>query len=440
MDLLLLGLSVAVALLAVVIVARQAFTSQRLRLLLEQSLAGTRAEAETTRSALRASATETAERLALLRGTFEVGIEQIRGALSREQGDFRLALAETQRLGAEQLGIQFDSVRAMVDMKLREMREGNEAKLAEIQKTVNEQLHAAVEKQMQDSFARVIDQFAAVQKAMGDVQAVTAQIGDIKRLFTNVKTRGGWGETQVRILLDDILPPGAYETNRRIRPDSDEAVEFAVIMPGRGEHRPLLPIDAKFPVEDYERLLAASEAGDLEGERVAIRQLERRVRDEAKKIAAKYIVPPVTVEFAILYLPTDALYAEAARIPGLIDDIGRESRVLLMGPALLPALLRTIHLGFVTLALEQKADQIRDLLGATQTEMIKMDGVLERLARQAGAFSNTIERVRVRTRAVRRTLRGVEAVDSDRADSLLVSEVEEGLIASLDDTDAESDS
>ncbi len=299
------------------------------------------------------------------------------------------------------------------------MREGNEAKLAEIQKSVNEQLHAAVEKQMQTSFERVIDQFTAVQKAMTDVQAVTAQIGDIKRLFANVKTRGGWGEAQVRAMLDDILPPGAYLTNHKVRADSDDVVEFAVIMPMRGEVRPLLPIDAKFPVEDYERLLAASEAGDPEAERVATRALERRIRDEAKKIAAKYVNPPVTVEFAVLYLPTDALYAEVARIPGLIDDIGRDQRVLVMGPSLFPALLRTIHLGFVTLALEQKADQIRDLLGATRTEMLKMDDVLERLAKQAGTFSTTIDRARTRTRAVRRKLKGVQALDPVTAERLL---------------------
>ena len=284
---------------------------------------------------------------------------------------------------------------------------------------MNEQLHAAVEKQMGESFNRVIDQFTAVQKAMGDVQAVTAQIGDIKRLFSNVKTRGGWGETQVRAMLDDILPPGAYETNKKVRPDSDDVVEFAVIMPMRGDNRPVLPIDSKFPVEDYERLLAASEAGDIEAERAATRMLERRVRDEARKIAAKYIAPPVTVEFAILYLPTDALYAEVARIPGLVDDIGRECRVLLMGPTLFPALLRTIHLGFVTLALEHKADQIRDLLGATRTEMLKMDEVLERLAKQAGTFSATIDRARMRTRAVGRKLRGVEQVEAVQAEALL---------------------
>jgi DNA recombination protein RmuC len=254
---------------------------------------------------------------------------------------------------------------------------------------------------------------------MTDVQAVTAQIGDIKRLFANVKTRGGWGETQVRAMLDDVLPPGAYLTNHKIRPGSDDAVEFAVIMPMRGENRPLLPIDAKFPVEDYERLLAASDAGDAEMEKLARRGLERRIRDEARKINAKYIFPPVTVEFAVLYLPTDALYAEIARIPGLIDDLGRDSRVLVMGPTLFPALLRTIHLGFVTLALESKADQIRNLLGATRSEMLKMDAVLDRLFKQANTFSTTIERARTRTRAMGRTLRNLGEVDPTTSEALL---------------------
>jgi DNA recombination protein RmuC len=406
--LILVAVTLVVSAAGCVIILRQANALQALRLLAEQTQAGLRSEGETTRSAMRAGEIGGAERLAGLRGALDVATEQIRTTLSRDQGELRLALAEGQAKAS-----------ALLELKLRELREGNEAKLADIHKTVNEQLHAAVEKQMGESFNRVIDQFTAVQKAMGDVQAVTAQIGDIKRLFSNVKTRGGWGETQVKAMLDDVLPPGAYETNKKVRPDSDEVVEFAVIMPMRGENRPVLPIDSKFPVEDYERLLAASEAGDIEAERAATRMLERRVRDEARKIAAKYIAPPVTVEFAILYLPTDALYAEVARIPGLVDDIGREFRVLLMGPTLFPALLRTIHLGFVTLALEHKADQICDLLGATRTEMLKMDEVLGRLAKQAGTFSNTIEQARVRTRAVGRKLRGVEHIDAAQAETLL---------------------
>ncbi len=424
--LILVAVTLLVSAAGCVIILRQAHALQALRLLAEQTQSGLRSESETTRVAMRASETTGAERLVGLRGALDVAAEQIRTALSRDQGELRLALAEGQA-----------KAQALLELKLRELREGNEAKLAEIHKTVNEQLHAAVEKQMGESFNRVIDQFTAVQKAMGDVQAVTAQIGDIKRLFSNVKTRGGWGEAQVKAMLDDILPPGAYETNKKVRPDSDDVVEFAVIMPMRGENRPLLPIDSKFPVEDYERLLAASEAGDIEGERAATRMLERRVRDEARKIATKYIAPPVTVEFAILYLPTDALYAEVARIPGLVDDIGRQCRVLLMGPTLFPALLRTIHLGFVTLALEHKADQIRDLLGATRTEMLKMDDVLDRLAKQAGTFSATIDRARMRTRAVGRKLRGVEQVEATRAETLLeLADVTHG--ADADEIGAES--
>ena len=402
-------LCLVLALLVILVSQRRQFRDlQKFRLVIEQSLAGDHGEAENTRIAVRAAGMESMERIAALRGDQAIGVEQIRVTLTRDQGDLRLALLEGQQKTTGAIAAQFETTRNLI-----------EAKLAEIQKTVNEQLHEAVEKQMTSSFERVIDQFTAVQKAMGDVQAVTAQIGDIKRLFANVKTRGGWGETQVRAMLDDVLPPGAYHANHKLREDSDDAVEFAVIMPMRGDNRPLLPIDAKFPVEDYERLLAASEAGDPELERLARRGLERRIRDEAKKIHAKYIHPPVTVEFAVLYLPTDALYAEVARIHGLIDDLGRDYRVLVMGPSLFPALLRTIHLGFVTLALESKADQIRTLLGATRTEMLKMDEVLDRLAKQAGTFSTTIDRARTRTRAVSRKLRGLEAVDPIAAETLL---------------------
>lgn len=375
-----------------------------LRLVAQQGTAGERSEAETTRRVLSA---ETAERTAALRGALDAGIEQVRTVLAREQGELRIALADGQHRTGE------------------ELRNLLEAKLAEIQRTVNEQLHAAVEKQMTDSFARVIDQFAAVQKAMGDVQAVTAQIGDLKRLFSNVKTRGGWGEAQLRALLDDLLPPGSYETNCKPRPDSDEVVEFAVRMPVRGETSPLLPIDSKFPVEDYERLIVAAEAGDVEAERVARKGLERAIREQAHKIAAKYICPPHTVEFAVMYLPTDGLFAEVARMPGLIDEIGRECRVLVLGPSLLPAMLRTIQLGFVTLALEQNADRVRELLGATRTEMMKIDDALGKLAKNAGTMANNIENARRRTRAVDRVLRSVAVIDPARAQEVLEIEAEE---------------
>ena len=233
-DLALLAVLCGLVLIVFFLLRRQSLAMERLRLLTEQAVAGTKGEAERTRATLEAIARDSTERIATLRAAQETGIEQVRTVLGREQGELRLAVAEAQRLAAEQAGRQFETLRTAIGTQLREMREGNETRLAEIRASVNEQLATAVEKQMTDSFARVIDQFAAVQKAMGDVQAVTAQIADIRRLFSNVKTRGGWGETQVRAMLDDILPPGAYLTNHRIRPDGDEAVEFAVLMPMKG--------------------------------------------------------------------------------------------------------------------------------------------------------------------------------------------------------------
>jgi len=402
---------------ALLLIWRQGATLDRLRLLAGQALAGQRAEWETLRADIAAS-----ERA-------------LTAAIQAANADsMGRALAGIQTATAA-VGNTSEALRATVEARLRELREGNEIKLAEIQRSVNERLDQAVEKQMTASFARVIDQFAAVQKAMGDVQAVTAQIGDLKRLFGNVKTRGGWGETQVRAILDDVLPPGAYETNWKPRADADFMVEFAVIMPVRGPDRPRLSVDAKFPMEDYERLLAAAEAGDAEAERQARHGLERRVRDEARRVAEKYIAPPATVEFAVIYLPTDGLYAEVARVPGLIDELGRVQHVLVLGPSLLPALLRTVQLGYVTLALEQKSDEIRVLLGAVRTEMLRMDEVLAKLGKQANGLSNTIESARVRTRAMDRKLRGVEALEPGEADRLL-GEADADLVAEPADSDA----
>ncbi len=316
--------------------------------------------------------------------------------------------------------------REVLDKKLTEMREISEKRLAEIQKSVNEQLAGAVEKQMNESFARVIDQFTAVQKAMGEIQAVTGQIGDIKRLFGNVKTRGGWGETQVKALLDDILPEGSYEVNVRLRENSADSVEFAVVMPTMGEARVLLPVDAKFPIEDYERLLNAWEAADPIAEAAARKALEIRIRGEAKKIAEKYILPPRTVEFGVMYLPTEGLYAEVARIPGLIDDIGRNHRVLILGPSLLPALLRTIQLGHVTLALSKNAESVRELLSATKGEMGKMADVLDKLGKQVGTVTKTIGEAQSRTRQIARKLKTIEALPGDQSGGVLG--IEDGVV------------
>jgi DNA recombination protein RmuC len=400
---------------------------ERLRLQNEQLLAGLRAEGDTTRTQL--AAVERGLTAAIQSGTtgaLTKAFEQITAAtttVAASMDAMRASAGEEQR-----------RIGATLDAQLTALRESNEKRLGEMQTVVNEQLHAAVEKQMEQSFARVVDQFTAVQKALGDVQAVTAQIGDIKRLFSNVKTRGGWGEAQLRAMLEDVLPMGSFEANAKLRDGSDDMVDFAVAMPMRGGARVWLPVDAKFPVEDYERLIAAAEAGDGDAERSARRGLERRLRDECRKINDKYINPPVTVEFGVLYLATDGLYAEVARVPGLLEEMSRECRVMILGPSLFPALLRTVQLGHVTLALEEKADQIRDLLGATKTEMAKMDVVLGKLEKNASAMTNTIVSARTRARAVGRKLRTLEAVEGARAETLL--ELEADLAGAIEPDEA----
>jgi DNA recombination protein RmuC len=378
---------------------------QRLGLTLDKLLANERAEAETTRAFL--AAAEGRLTAAIQAGTTE--------ALSRA---FSQISAATQNVASTVDGLRRQAAEdAQKTLALLESR------LTTIQSSVNEKLHEAVEQQMTVSFARVLEQFAQVQQAMGEVQTAAAQIGDLKRLFSNVKTRGGWGEAQLGAMLEQILPPGAFERNFAVKDGARERVDFALRMPAR--EKLWLPVDAKFPTEDYERLLAAADAADNEAERTARDGLAVRVRLEAKKIREKYISPPETVDFGVMYLPSDGLFAEVARIPGLIDDVRSREKVIILGPTLLPAMLQTIHLGHVTLDLEKRAGEIGKLLGATRGEMVKMDDVLAKLAANASAMSNNIEKARVRTRAVSRVLRNVEMVDGAPAQVLLGLENEE---------------
>lgn len=378
---------------------------QRLKLVLEQVLAGSRAEAEFVRQSL--GATEGRLAAAIQSGTTDAlskAFEQISAAT--------LNVASTVEGLRRQAGEDAQKTTALL-----------ETRLGVIQASVNEKLHEAVEQQMTASFARVLEQFAQVQLAMGEVQNAAAQIGDLKRIFSNVKTRGGWGEAQLGAMLEQILPPGAYERNFSLKDGSRERVDFALRMPSR--ERVWLAVDSKFPTEDYDRLLTAVDAADADAERAARDGLAVRVRLEAKKIREKYICPPETVDFAVLYLPSDGLFAEVARIPGLIDDVRTKDKIIVLGPTLLPAMLQTIHLGHITLDLEKRAGEIGKLLGATRGEMVKMDQVLEKLAANASAMSNNIEKARVRTRAVSRVLRNVEMVEAETGEPLLGLTAEE---------------
>jgi len=372
---------------------------QRLKLVLDQVLAGNRAEAEFLRASL--GATEGRLTSAIQSGTTD--------ALSKA---FEQMSVATQNVAAT-----LDGLRRQAAEDAQKTTQVLEARLGVIQTSVNEKLHEAVEQQMTASFARVLEQFAQVQQAMGEVQSAAAQIGDLKRIFSNVKTRGGWGEAQLGSLLEQILPPGSFERNFAVKDGARERVDFALRMPSRAVV--WLPVDAKFPTEDYDRLLTAAEQADADGERAAREGIAIRVRLEAKKIREKYISPPETVDFAVLYLPSDGLFAEVARIPGLLDDVRSREKVIILGPTLLPAMLQTIHLGHITLDLEKRAGEIGKLLGATRGEMVKMDQVLEKLAANATAMSNNIEKARVRTRAVGRVLRTVEMVEAETSQALL---------------------
>lgn len=371
----------------------------RLKLVLEQVLAGSRAEAEFLRQSL--GATEGRLAAAIQSGTTD--------ALSKA---FEQISAATQNVAST-----VDGLRRQAAEDAQKTTALLETRLGVIQASVNEKLHEAVEQQMTASFARVLEQFAQVQLAMGEVQNAAAQMGDLKRIFSNVKTRGGWGEAQLGAMLEQILPPGAYERNFALKDGSRERVDFALRMPSR--ERVWLAVDSKFPTEDYDRLLSAVDAADADAERGARDGLAVRVRLEAKKIREKYICPPETVDFAVLYLPSDGLFAEVARIPGLIDDVRSRDKIIVLGPTLLPAMLQTIHLGHITLDLEKRAGEIGKLLGATRGEMVKMDQVLEKLAANASAMSNNIEKARVRTRAVSRVLRNVEMVEAEAGEPLL---------------------
>lgn len=299
----------------------------------------------------------------------------------------------------EQSTLRLDQARAM-----QLLTEQSLQNLTELRQSVTERLNKAVETQMQSSFQRVVEQFSEIQKLMGEVNSVTAQMSDLKRLFTNVKTRGGWGEAQLQSILDDILPTGTYERNVRLKDNSMEIVEFAVHMPAQGSHKPLMAIDSKFPTEAYERLIQAIEEGNSGAEQAARKALESCVKQEAKKIASKYIVPPKTVEFAVLYVPTDGLYTEIARIPGLIDEIGRVYHILIMSPALMPPLLRTIHLGYVSLALSEKTEFVSSLLGKTRQEMIKIDMIFEKLTRYIENTATSVTDARRKTQKLIQSL------------------------------------
>jgi DNA recombination protein RmuC len=361
----------------------------------------------------------------------------VRTEVSRIGGEMTTTLAENQGKTAKALTDDFLKLTARVDARISEMRDGNEAKLLQIQGIVDQKLQEGIEKRMTESFAKITTQFAEVQQAVGEVKTVAGQVGDLKRLFSNVKSRGGWGEAQVKATLDDILPPGSYETNMRVNPATSDTVEFALKLPVQGGAPVYLAIDAKFPVEDYTRLLEAIDAADPVAEKAAKTALDGQIRLEARKIQAKYIAPPHTVEWAILYLPSEGLYAEVTRNGELMEAIHRDHRVIVMGPSMLAVMLRTIQLGHYTLAISQKADLIGQILGAVKHEMVDFGKQFRLLEDNVQRLGNNIKRGHRRANVIARRLKDVAALEGPAAATVLELTRDADDVAGEGDEDAD---
>jgi DNA recombination protein RmuC len=311
-------------------------------------------------------------------------------------------------------------IRATLEAKLSAIQQDNAAKLEQMRATVDEKLQSTLETRLGQSFQLVSERLEAVQRGLGEMQSLAAGVGDLKRVLTNVKTRGTFGEVQLGALLDQILVAEQYAANVATVPGSSERVEYAIRLPGTEEGVPVwLPIDAKYPVEDYQRLLEAQDNADVEAAALASRALEMRVREEAKRIRTKYVAPPHTTDFAILFLPTEGLYAEVIRRPGLSDLLQREFRVTVAGPTTLTALLNSLQMGFRTLAIEKRSSEVWQVLAAVKTEFGKFGTVLEKTRKQLDTVRNSIDTAGVRTRAIERRLRGVESLSGEESQGVL---------------------
>ncbi len=312
-------------------------------------------------------------------------------------------------------------VKASVETRLSSLQDGNEKKLEQMRVTVDEKLHATLEQRLGESFKQVADRLEQVHKGLGEMQGLARDVGSLNRVLTNVKTRGIFGEMQLAGLLEQVFTPEQYATNVATVPGSNDRVEFAIRLPGhRSDGEPLwLPIDAKFPREDYERLLDAHERADPAATELAAKAIEARLRLEARTIRDKYVSPPHTTDFAILFVPTEGLYAEALRRPGLVEGLQREHKVMLAGPTTLLATLTSLQMGFRTLALEKRSAEVWEVLGAVKTEFAKFGDVLARTKKKLEEASNTIGDAEQRTRAMSRQLKNVEALPDARTQQLL---------------------
>lgn len=367
-------------------------------------------------------------------------VRSTHGELRQDLGNQRAELRQSLNEVSRDNELRLERVRATLDEKLNtltesnstrhlqlqtllreemdKLRTGNEAKLEKMRETVDEKLQGTLEKRLGESFELVSKRLEMVQQGLGEMHSLAQDVGGLKRVLTNVKSRGSWGEVQLSRQLEDILTAEQYEENVVIQPGSRESVEFAVVLPGREAGTVYLPIDSKLPQEDYERLLDAQESGDKDAVDKASRALDRAILEQAKLIASKYIAPPHSTDFAIMYLPTEGLFAEVVRRPGLASRLQTEHRVLITGPTTLMSLLNSLQMGFRTLAIEKRSSEVWQVLSAAKEEFRKYGDVWDKLGKQLATAQNTVREAGTRTRAVERRLRDVESIEVEPSDVL----------------------
>jgi DNA recombination protein RmuC len=385
-------------------------------------------------SRLREELTRTREESLQVGDRLRIGLNQQGAGMTTQVGEslraFGAQFAETSRLIAGEQQKQMDQMRSTVETNLKEIREDSRKRLEEIRVMVDQKLQQTLETRLGESFRTVSEQLQQVHKGLGEMQTLASGVGDLKRVLQNVKVRGMWGEAQLGNLLEQMLAPGQYEKNVATRPGSSERVEFAIRLPGQDVDGTVwLPIDAKFPLGDYERLVDASDAGNPEAVEVSRKQLETRIKACARDIHDKYLDPPNTTSMAILYLPVEGLYAEVVRLPGLMDTLQRDFQVSVAGPSTLAALLAALQMGFKTLAIEKRSQEIWKVLGAVKTEFGKFGVAFDRVRRKIEEAGRTLDDSERRKRAMDKKLRDVETLPEPDAAGILA----------LDETDMDLD-
>ena len=353
---------------------------------------------------------ELINRLELLERAQERGERLIREEMARSREENTIA-AKTQR---GELSASLESVRGIVDLRLKQLQEDNTGQLEKMRATVDEKLQGTLEKRLGESFKLVSERLEQVHQGLGAMQQLASDVGGLQRVLTNVKTRGGWGEVQLGALLEQVLTPEQFARNVRTREDSGEMVDFAVRLPGDENGAPVwLPIDAKFPVEDFQRLIAAQENADAVAVDVAMKNLESALKKNARDISSKYLNPPTTTDFALMFLPTEGLYAEAIRRTGLVEQVQRDCRVIFAGPTTLAALLNSLQMGFRTLTIQKRSSEVWNLLAAVKNEFGKFGSLLDGVKKKLDQASNQIDDVTRKSRTIEKHLNRAEGLPSN---------------------------